>query len=44
MNKDERLNIRVSADEYEQIKAAAEGRHLSISSYVRTVLLSEVSR
>lgn len=44
MVKNEHLHIRVSADEYEQIKAAADERHLSVSSYVRTVLLSEVSR
>lgn len=38
--KNQHLNIRVSAEELEQIKAKAEEKHLSISAYVRMTLLS----
>lgn len=38
--KDKHLHIRVSAEELGQIKAKAEEKHLSISAYVRMIVLS----
>ena len=39
--KNERINIRVSAEELEQIKVKAAARHLSVSAYIRMIVLAE---
>lgn len=40
--KDMRIYIRVSAEENELIKAKAKERHLTVSAYVRQVVLDKV--
>ena len=40
--KDMRIYIRVSAEENERIKAKAKERHLTVSAYVRQVVLDKV--
>lgn len=37
--KTERIYIRVSAEELQEIKAKADDKHLSISAYIRMVIL-----
>jgi predicted DNA binding CopG/RHH family protein len=37
--KTERINIRVSADELQAIKAKADEKHLSVSAYIRMMIL-----
>lgn len=39
--KNERIYIRVSAEELEQIKEKAAARHLSVSAYIRMIVLAE---
>lgn len=39
--KNERIYIRVSAEELEQIKEKAAARHLAVSAYVRMIVLEE---
>ena len=37
--KTERINIRVSAEELQAIKAKADEKHLSVSAYIRMIIL-----
>lgn len=37
--KTERIYIRVSADELQAIKAKADEKHLSVSAYIRMIIL-----
>jgi predicted DNA binding CopG/RHH family protein len=39
--KNERIYIRVSAEELEQIKEKAAARHLAVSAYIRMIVLQE---
>lgn len=39
--KNERIYIRVSAEELEKIKEKAAARHLAVSAYIRMIVLEE---